>query len=139
MKKMKKATTKKSSRFLINFHMSDYSSFRSSTQAIRPPASCTGTCPASSFYPIHPETGSRHAARGPVTPLPEACGSEPDDNSVCSGVRIKFTATHRHGEILQSGFAIQPKLRAHLGERDVLDLSASSRDAACFGASALHL
>ena len=69
----------------------------------------------------------------------ESCGLETDDHTVRRRIRIELTTAHRLGEIFQPGLAIQPKLRAHLGECDALDLSPGPRDAACIGASSLHL
>jgi hypothetical protein len=44
--------------------------------------------------------------RGPVTPLPDACGSEPDD-SVGGGVRIELTPAHHLCKIIQPGSTTQ--------------------------------
>ena len=68
-----------------------------------------------------------------------SCGLKTDDHTFRRRVRIELTTAHRLGKIFQPGLAIQPKLRAHFGECDALDLSPGPRDPAGSGASGLYL
>jgi hypothetical protein len=112
--------------------MSDYSSFRPFLHTIRTRCRMYRQTPAySSFYPTHRKIGSRHAARVSAQPLQfGSLGLTTDDHTVRRRVRIELSPAHRPGQILHSGLAIQPQVRAQLGECDALDLAPGPRNAA---------
>src|SRR6188508_3309964 len=104
--------------------------------------SCTGgrldiftRCAARYFYPMRREIGRRHAAYQPRSTL-LLCRrrkSKSDHHSISRCVRIQLTSAYRLRKIIQASLAIQPELRAQLGQSDRFHLTFGPCDTAFSG------